>query len=248
MAWYEDWFGSDAYTLVYDHRDETEAERLVDLIERAIQPRPDAHILDVGCGRGRHARILARRGYQVTGLDLSPEAIEEARTRTEREGLTEHLSFHVGDMREADRVCSGVDGVVNLFTSFGYFEDDDENERALQAMRSALKPGGWLLQDFLNAFLVADTLQPSDTYTRNGATIHQRRWIDDGRINKEITIERGDSTETYRESVRLYTLPDLKVLYERVGLDLVETYGNYEGDPYTPGSPRLLLYARTSAS
>ncbi|PSQ79608.1 MAG: class I SAM-dependent methyltransferase, partial [Bacteroidetes bacterium QH_6_63_17] len=78
MSWYEDWFWSDAYTQVYDHRDEAEAEQLVDLIQREINPSPTAHILDVGCGRGRHARVLARRGYRVTGVDLSDAAIAEA--------------------------------------------------------------------------------------------------------------------------------------------------------------------------
>lgn len=243
MPWYEDWFGSDAYDLVYDHRDEAEAERLIDLIEREIAPQPGAHIVDVGCGRGRHARILAHRGYRVTGIDLSSNAIAEARTRAKAEGVDDELSFRVGDMREpACEACA--DGVVNLFTSFGYFDEDAENERALRAMRTALRPGGWFLQDFLNAPLVVETLEPSETETRNEATIHQRRWIEDGRINKEITIEHEGTSETYRESVRLYTLADLKVLYERVGLDLVDTFGNYEGTPYTPRSARLLLHAR----
>lgn len=246
MPWYEDWFGSDAYRLVYDHRDETEAERLIDLIEREIGPQPGAHIVDVGCGRGRHARILAHRGYRITGIDLSPDAIAEAQVRAKAEGVADEISFRVCDMREpAFEGCA--DGVVNLFTSFGYFDEDAENERALRAMTTALRPGGWFLQDFLNAPLVVETLEPSDSERRNSATIHQRRWIEDGRINKEITIEHDGTSETYHESVRLYTLHDLKTMYERVGLELVDTFGNYQGVPYTPSSPRLLLHARKPA-
>jgi SAM-dependent methyltransferase len=244
MPWYEGWFGSDAYDLVYDHRDEAEAEQLVDLVEREIRPAPDAHVVDVGCGRGRHARIFARRGYRVTGVDLSEEAIAEARERTRREGLD--VTFVQGDMR--DPLCDGcAHGVVNLFTTFGYFDDDAENERALAAMTTALRPGGWFLQDFLNAPQVIDSLRPTDTHTVNGVTIRQRRWIDDGRINKQITLERDGTTETYRESVRLFTLDDLTALYDTVGLDLVATYGHYDGRPHTNDSPRLLLYARTPA-
>jgi SAM-dependent methyltransferase len=240
MSWYEGWFGSDAYDLVYDHRDEAEAEQLVDLVEREIDPAPDAHVIDVGCGRGRHARTFARRGYRVTGVDLSEEAIAEARTRT-RPGLD--VTFLQGDMR--DPACPGcADGVVNLFTTFGYFEDDAENERALAAMTTALRPGGWFLQDFLNAPQVIDTLQPEDTHTVNGVTIQQRRWIEDGRINKRITLDRNGHTETYRESVRLFTLDDFRRMYAAVGLDLVATYGTYDGAPHTDDSPRLLLYAR----
>ena len=241
MPWYDGWFGSDAYDLVYDHRDETEAEQLVDLVEREIQPDPDAHIVDVGCGRGRHARIFAGRGYRVTGVDLSEEAIAEARERTSDDGLD--VTFLQGDMR--DPICDGcADGVVNLFTTFGYFQDDAENERALAAMTTALRPGGWFLQDFLNAPQVIDSLRPSDTRTVNGITITQRRWVEDARINKEITLTRNGDTETYRESVRLFTLDDLKRMYANVGLDLVATYGHYDGSPHTPDSPRLLLYAR----
>jgi SAM-dependent methyltransferase len=241
MPWYEGWFGSDAYDLVYDHRDETEAEQLVDLVEREIAPAPDAHIIDVGCGRGRHARTFARRGYRVTGVDLSEEAIAEARTRTRAQDLD--ATFVQGDMREP--LCEGcADGVVNLFTTFGYFDEDAENERALAAMAAALRPGGWFLQDFLNAPQVVDTLRPSDTRTVNGITIEQRRWVEDDRINKEITLARNGRTETYRESVRLFTLDELKRMYENVGLTLQATYGNYDGAPHTPESPRLLLYAR----
>ncbi len=243
MSWYEEWFWSDAYTRVYDHRDEAEAEQLVDLIERELAPAQNAHILDIGCGRGRHARALARRGYQVTGLDLSEDAIAAARSQATAEGLDAHLSFEVGDMRTP--LCDGcADGVVNLFTSFGYFESDAENERALSAMATALRPGGWFLQDFLNAPQVAESLGASEYETENGHTIHQDRWIDDGRVNKKITIHHDGQTDTFQESVRLYTLSDLKEMYARVGLSLETVFGDYNGSKYVPDeSPRLLLHA-----
>jgi len=241
MPWYDGWFGSDAYNLVYGHRDEKEAERLVDLVQQEIAPAPDAHILDVGCGRGRHARIFARRGYTVTGLDLSPESIAEAREWAAQEGLD--ITFVKGDMREPYcETCA--DGVVNLFTSFGYFDDDDENERALQAMTTALRPGGWFVQDFLNAPQVRATLEPRSVDTINGVTIRQRRWIEDGRINKTITLRWNGTEETFRESVRLYTREDLEEMYETVGLEPVTAYGTYDADEHTSESPRLLLHAR----
>jgi len=241
MPWYDRWFGSDAYNVVYAHRDEEEAERLVDLVERKVNPAPDTHILDVGCGRGRHARLFARRGYDVTGLDLSAEAVAEAREWAAQEGLD--VAFVQGDMR--DPYCEAcADGVVNLFTSFGYFETDAENQRALRAMTTALRPGGWFLQDFLNAAHVRATLEPESVDTVNGVTVQQRRWIEDGRINKRIRIQWDGQEDTFRESVRLYTRDDLEAMYEDEGLDLVDTFGDYDGNAHAPESPRLLLYAR----
>ena len=151
-------------------------------------------------------------------------------------------------MREP--VCDGcADGVVNLFTSFGYFEDDAENERALAAMTTALRPGGWFVQDFLNAPVVADSLGASEHETEEGHAIHQDRWIEDGRVNKKITVHHDGQTDTFQESVRLFTLEDFKEMYERVGLELVELFGDYDGSDYEPDeSPRLLLHARTPSS
>lgn len=241
MSWYEGWFDSEAYDLVYAHRDESEAQQLVNLIEREIAPESGAHVIDVGCGRGRHARIFARRGYDMTGVDLSTEAIQEARHRARQENLD--VRFLQGDMR--DPVCDGcADGVVNLFTTFGYFEDDVENREALAAMATALRPDGWFFQDFLNAPRVIETLEPTDTREVQDVTIRQQRWVEDGRINKKITLERNGTVKTYRESVRLYTVEDLTTMYEAVGFELVDTYGSYDGTPYTADSPRLLLYAR----
>ncbi|HET6566902.1 MAG TPA: methyltransferase domain-containing protein [Rhodothermales bacterium] len=241
MAWYEDWFGRDEYELVYGHRNDEEAGRAVDLIERLAVPAKGDAILDMACGRGRHARCLARRGYEVTGVDLSERAIEAARARARAEGLD--VVFLRGDMR--DPVCNACfDGVVNLFTAFGYFERERDHLRALRAMAHALKPGGWIVQDFLNAPRVVGRLVPEDRRAAGDVEIVQHRWVDDGRINKRIEIQ-GDSTvSVFNESVRLFTLNDFRKMYPAVGLDLLEVMGDYDGAAYTPDAPRLILYAR----
>jgi SAM-dependent methyltransferase len=240
MPWYESWFGSDAYELVYDHRDRAEADRLVDLIVEAAEPAPGARILDMACGRGRHAVALAGRGYDVTGVDLSEASLAEARRSARKAGVS--VDFRAGDMREA--VCDGCfDGVVNLFTAFGYFDDPAEDRAALGAMAAALRPGGWFVQDFLNAPHVAATLEPEDTRSTGDFTIHQRRWIDDGRVHKEIEITDGERQETHRESVRLYTREALTTLYETAGLAVTDAFGDYDGSPHSADSPRLILVA-----
>ncbi len=244
MAWYKDWFDRDEYELVYHERDEEEAEELIDLLERVVAPTPGATMLDVGCGRGRHPRTLARRGYQVTGLDLSERVLAQARRQAEEEGLS--IRFLQGDMR-APLCTACFDGVVNLFTAFGYFDEERDHLRAVEAMATPLKAGGWLFQDFLNAPQVQSTLVPEDVIVQDGVEIGQRRWIEEGRINKEITFYDADShhnSATFRESVRLLTLDDFRALYDAAGLELIDTFGDYAGHRHTPASPRLILYAR----
>lgn len=262
MPWYEDWFDRAEYELVYRRRDEQEAEQAADLIERVAQPAPGAQLLDVGCGRGRHARAFARRGYHVTGLDLSEQAIEAARHRAAADNLT--IAFRQQDMRRP-MGTDDFDGAVNLFSSFGYFESDEEHQRVVSHIARALRPGGFFVQDFMNAPQVRASLVPQNTRSENGLQIEERRWIENGRINKEITLhseeERGPASgespdgerpasppRTFRESVRLLELDDFRRFYNEAGLTLQNTFGTYDGTPYQQDSPRLILFARNATS
>ncbi|NNF03672.1 MAG: class I SAM-dependent methyltransferase, partial [Rhodothermales bacterium] len=185
MAWYEQWFDRDEYELVYRERDESEAEQVVDLIQDRVALPAGARILDVGCGRGRHAVEFAARGFDVTGLDLSERSLSIAESRARDRGV--ELRLIHGDMR-APVDTDAFDLVVNLFTAFGYFERTAEHQRAVDAMATALKTGGMLVQDFLNAPYVRNTLVDRDARAVDGAEIVQERWISDDRINKEITL------------------------------------------------------------
>jgi len=244
MPWYEDWFNSDGYELVYDQRDLSEAERLADLIERNLQPQPGADVLDVGTGRGRHARVLAERGYRVTGLDIAEKAIATARERATNRGLTsDQITFVQGDMR-LPHFQERFDGVVNLFTSFGFFEDEADHQRAVSSMAAALKPGGWLVQDFLNAPYVHAHLVPESEKENGGVHVRQERWIEDNRVRKRITLTKNGKAHTFVESVRLLTRDDFERMYSEAGLKLIDSFGDYDGSPHSDKSPRLILVAR----
>lgn len=241
VPWYEEWFDREEYELVYRDRNKADAARLIDLLEQVVRPASRASILDVACGRGRHARLLAERGYEITGLDLAERALTTARRRAVDEGLD--IEFVQADMRTF-RFDRSFDGAVNLFTSFGYFEADSDHDRVIRNISHVLKPGGWFVQDFLNVSYAKDTLVPEDERTENGVHIRQQRWISDNRLNKRIVIEKNDEPHVFTESVRLLTLEDFERMYEAAGLTLFEVYGDYEGGPYTSDSPRLLMFSR----
>lgn len=266
MPWYEDWFDRAEYELVYRRRDESEAERAVDLVERIADPPPKAELLDVGCGRGRHTRALARRDYRVTGIDLSGRALSTACERAREEGLS--IAFRRQDMRRP-MGAEAFDGAVNFFSSFGYFKEEDGHQQAISAVAEALRPGGFFVQDFMNAPAVRSTLVPRSTRTEDGFTIEERRWIEAGRIEKEITLRaknpaangkaengtagkgggengslRSPNRNTFRESVRLFELSDFRRLYEHAGLQLHDTFGDYDGSPHRSDSPRLIMLSR----
>ena len=273
MPWYADWFDRPEYEEVYRQRDVEEAERAADLIERVADPAPGATLLDVGCGRGRHARTLARRGYRLTGLDLSAQAIRAARRRAEEESLD--IDFHQQDMR-APMGTDIFDGALNLFSSFGYFGGDEndsgdgendgdaEHQQVIDHVAQALRPGGFFVQDFMNAEQVRASLVPRSTRTEDGLRIEERRWIESGRINKKITLHRSSSSgdsdggsnedaeadatpRTFRESVRLLERDDFRRFYERAGLRLEATFGDYDGAPHHEASPRLILLSTKAA-
>ena len=247
MPWYADWFDRPEYEWVYRRRDEDEAERAADFIERVAAPEPGACLLDVGCGRGRHARVFARRGYRVTGIDLSRRALATARRRAKDEDLS--IDFRRRDMR-APMGHGAFDGVVNLFSSFGYFHTENEHQQVIDHVAEALRPGGFFVQDFLNAHQVRASLVPENTRAEDGHQITERRWIEAGRIEKEITIDSGgdgtapDAPQIFRESVRLLERDDFRRFYERAGLRLERTFGNYDGAPFEKDSPRLIMVSR----
>ncbi len=241
-AWYEEWFDQEEYDVVYKKRDEDDARRLLALIERVTEADRGARVLDMACGRGRHALLLARRGFRVTGIDLSPRAIETARQMAARESLSIH--FETGDMR--DSPCAGCfDLVVNLFTSFGYFDDDAENARAVHAMAESLVEGGWLVQDFMNGDYWSTHFVPYDERSEDGMLLKQRRWVESGRLNKEITIVREDGPEqTFNESVRLFGLNDFERMYTAAGLKIEHVFGDSDGRRYDDESKRLIIFSR----
>jgi SAM-dependent methyltransferase len=253
--WYRDSFG-ETYLEVYFHRDCEEAERFISTIFDHHRPPPGGVVFDVACGMGRHALSVAGRGYRVVGVDLSLPLLRRARRTLadESSGAREASGSHSLLLVQADVRSlpfqsnpGRADLVLNLFTSFGYFLIDEENRLALDAMASALRPGGKLVLDFLNRPYVIRNLIPDDEQYRDGVWIRQTRRVTEGdlRIEKTITLRYPDERiENHVESVRLFDRDDLESMLQESGLALLSWWGNYHAAPWHVGSPRCIAIAQ----
>jgi SAM-dependent methyltransferase len=240
MNWYEEWFGKD-YMLVYPHRNEAEAKRQIEFLKQHVHLPEGAKVLDLCCGCGRHAVEMKQQGYDVVGLDLSEELLDMACSHADECSL--EMDFIRCDMREIPYE-NHFDLIVNFFTSFGYFEDDADNQKVLSAIAKALKPGGKFLIDYMNPDHVAKNLVERDEKEiSEDLYVIQERWIDASsrRVNKKLTLIKDNEESTYGESVRMYSHEGMRDMLLEAGLSLTETYGDFAGSEYTQDSPRMIL-------
>lgn len=247
MDWFEEWFDSPLYEKLYANRDENEAAQLIDLLEEELPLGKDTKILDLGCGRGRHSINLCKRGYDVTGIDLSDEAIAKAQKKARNQKL-ERIRFQVRDMRHP--LPDTFDVIVNLFTTFGYFEDDDENAKVLESVRSMLKPNGIFVLDYLNAEKVKTDYVPAEEGGFQDIHYEIERYISDNAIHKEITFsgDKVDGTKKYAERVKLYGLSWFEKEMAKRDLVIDQVYGDYQGHDFDPdASSRLLIISHLKA-
>lgn len=235
-AWYEESFGED-YLLVYKHRDLHGAQAEVRRMANWLRLPAGSRILDLCCGMGRHSVALADEGYRVTGLDLSKVLLAEAR-KLDNSG---RITWVEGDMRRLP-LDGPFDAVVNLFTSFGYFEEEQENARVLAEMGRVLAPGGKFIIDFLNASYVEKNLVPHSQRRDGNVLIDEKRAVEDGFVRKRITLsEPGQPDRKYLEQVRLFGLEDFRRLAQGTGLAIEAAYGHYDGTAYDPETSLRLI-------
>ncbi|MCD1258127.1 class I SAM-dependent methyltransferase [Paenibacillus athensensis] len=243
MAWYQRSFGDD-YLLVYKHRDMQGAYEEVKQMAAWLRLPQGATVLDLCCGMGRHSLALTDLGYRVTGVDLSDVLLGEA-DRLDQEKRVRRLR---GDMRSVP-LDETFDAVVNLFTSFGYFDDDAENERVLEEMNRLLKPGGAFLIDYLNPEYVRHHLVPYSERTEDGVRIQETRRIEDGCVRKRIVLSgEGEPEREYLEQVKLYDRSAFESMLLQAGLTLDAVYGGYDGSAYSAeGSTRMIFVGHREA-
>ena len=241
--WFRDWFNSPYYHLLYDNRDEREAAAFIDKLLAYLQPAPGAAMLDVACGRGRHAKYLADKGYHVTGIDLSVESINAAKKLE-----NDHLGFFQHDMRLPFWV-NYFDIVFNFFTSFGYFETQRENDNALRTLANALKPGGRLVLDYLNSPYVASRLVKDEVKEKDNVVFDIRRELKAHKFIKQIGILDKEKMRraAFTESVNAFTRQEFEAMFAKQGLKITEIFGDYHFNSYDEQrSPRQVIIATKS--
>ncbi|WP_407481731.1 class I SAM-dependent methyltransferase [Elizabethkingia meningoseptica] len=235
MDWFESWFNTPYYHILYKDRDFVEAEHFIDKLLDAIRLPKNSVIIDLACGHGRHSVYLNQKGYQVLGLDLS-----EASISFDKQFENESLRFKVHDMRNPIP-DEKVDAVMNLFTSFGYFDQDEDDDKVFESVAQALQPGGLFVLDFLNADYVKKTLVPESIVVKDNITFSIHKKIENNRVIKDIKFRDKDRDYHYEEKVKLHPFEKLKALAEKHQLSFVTKWGDYQLNPLNENSPRCII-------
>ena len=245
-TWYVDFFRDD-YLNVYKHIfTAAQAEKEAAFAERVLELKPGARILDLCCGQGRHSVLFARRGFQVTGLDLNPAYLKLAQQSARAANVT--LETIEADMREIP-FHDYFDAIVNMYTSFGYLESEAEDLKVLESAAKAIRPGGRLMLDMLNReWTVANYIQ-NDWHSGDDGTLYvERRDLDlaTSRMHVKFTIigPDGGRRDSVGHHIRLYTLTETTRLLQQVGLHVTAVFGGFDAESYSIGTRRMIVLAQ----
>ncbi len=236
--WYASWFNTPFYHILYKDRDHLEASIFMDNLTAFLKLPSGSEILDLACGKGRHARYLNKLGFHVTGVDLSPESIAYAKRY-------ENPSLHFEEHDMCLPYPKKFDAVFNLFTSFGYFDSEEDNLRTIKAIREELKPNGFGVIDFMNAEFVKNNMIPEDSKSIDGIDFKIERFFDQGHIFKNISFDHQGTAYSFTERVMALELNDFKDYFNQANVQLKYCFGDYDLNPFNEElSERLILIFR----
>lgn len=234
-TWYASWFDTPFYHILYKDRDYDEAETFMTNLTNYLNIPENGKILDLACGKGRHSVYLNKIGYQVTGVDLSENSIRYA-----KQFENETLKFEVHNMCKP--YSETFDAVFNLFTSFGYFDNEEDNLNTIKAIKADLNETGFGVIDFLNSEYIIDNLIAENTKTVEGIAFHQKRYVHNGYIIKDISFTVNGEDFEFQERVKALTLEDFEALFEEAGVYLLDVFGDHKLNKYhRKQSERLIL-------
>ncbi len=266
--WFASWFDTEYYHLLYKHRNHEEAKQFIANLVEFLNLEAGSKVFDLACGKGRHSIELHSHGLNVLGMDLSAESIKFA-----SEFEKNDLKFQIQDMREPFGNSEFKAG-FNLFTSFGYFDDYQQDLKALSNVYNALEPQGFFVQDYINALPIVNLLPQEDSrmeYRTNQPQLdlaqqdenqfHSKnvnennssdsiefkwkKWLDNNVIVKDIFVFDGDKEFRFQERVQVYSLNELVQLHTQAGFEVQNVFGDYSLNGYDPmKSNRIILISK----
>ncbi|MFM6954750.1 MAG: class I SAM-dependent methyltransferase [Sphingobacteriaceae bacterium] len=234
--WFKNWFDSPYYHTLYHQRNDAEAELFIDNLLAYLHPEPEASFLDIACGRGRHAIYLNKKGFCVTGIDLSESNILFA-----QEFQQANLNFFVHDMREAI-AGESFDTIFNLFTSFGYFDSFEDHVRALQQFNRSAKANGVLVLDYFNTAKIMKHLAPIEHTTIQGIKFRIAKEVLNNQVVKTITFSDKGDNYSFQERVKAFLPADFEKLFAQSGWIIEDRFGDYELNPFDEQASDRLIF------
>lgn len=241
--WYKSFFGED-YLRIYDFLTPERTELEVKGIIHLLKLPPGSAILDLCCGHGRHSIELAKRGYRVAGQDLSEVFLQHAQSDAEKQGV--QVRWVQSDMRNIP-FENEFDAVINIFTAFGYLENEDEDQLVLQQIQKALKPGGLFLLETKNREWLMRNFDPGNVVRyEDGLIVFEERDFDmlTDICHVKVTMLHPDGNrQEYGHAARMYSLKDYAHKLTAAGLQIQTCYGGLEGSKLRISSSRLVIIA-----
>jgi SAM-dependent methyltransferase len=233
--WFVSWFDTDYYHTLYKHRDDTEAQEFMQNLLVLLKFNKNDLLLDLACGKGRHSIYLNSLGFNVIGADLSQNSIDFA-----KQFENDRLKFLVHDMRHPFK--NKYNAILNLFTSFGFFEDDNEDITVLRNIKNGLLNNGVAVIDFMNTKKVIENLVPEETQLIDGIEFNISRYVENGFIVKEINFDADGEHHRFFERVKNLDLEKINKYVSSVDFKIKHIFGNYQLDNFNENtSDRLIL-------
>jgi SAM-dependent methyltransferase len=239
IEWFEEWFDSKYYHILYKNRDEKEAQKFITNLIAYFSPKKEACFVDVACGKGRHSLFLNKLGFSVDGFDLSENSIENAKNFE-----NENLHFFVNDIRKPLKTNT-YDYAFNLFTSFGYFKDENDNQLAINSIAESIKKNGTIVLDFMNCNKVIRQLNKVETKKIDTIEFNITREVDKGFIVKNINFSDHNNSFHFQERVKAISLSMFKSYFNAANLKIEAIFGDYNLNSFDEEkSDRLILVAK----
>jgi len=234
--WFENWFDSEFYHILYTKRNEKEAEFFIDNILNILSPEKKSFFLDLACGKGRHSIYLNTKGFHVDGFDLSKKSLSAAAPHQ-----NEKLHFFLRDMRHITE-NNKYNYILNLFTSFGYFEHKKDNRLVVNGISKALKKNGVFIIDFLNIDNCLNNLVEKEKKIIQKREFNIKRWYDKKYLFKKIEFKDKKEIKSYTERIQLLKKEEIISICEKENLKLIESFGDYQLNKFDEKSERLILF------